>query len=544
MAARSILEVRDRFNRARQRKNLWNSILSDAYELFLPQRNLYFDTGSGDPTTTPGQRKTANVYDSTPQVSLMRFANRVQNDLMPPGKRVLSLEAGPLVPEELRDQVNDKLFQINEQMFAVMQGSNIDNAIGELLLDWGIGTGCLLTQAGDGVTTPLINYVAVPASTVLLEAGPWGTINGIYRELRVKLDDITGWWRDFKEPQEYGMIPANKRHAHELKLIEATYMVDETWYYDIIDPSIGTDGHRGVSRAMDGNPWVTPRYLVVAGETEGRGPAIQALPDAKVINKIAELFLKAASLRIQGVWTGVNDGVLNPNNVRVIPGAVIPVGSNGGARGPSLMRVDPPGDLNLAELSREELRNQIRQFMLDNSLPPEGGAVRSATEIIERVKQLAADIGAPYGRLYNELIVPLVQATLRAMKRAGLLDIMPKVNGLTVKVVVQSPLALEQNLNDVETLVQWLQVIGSIDPNMLRLGARIEDVPEWIARKMGVDPALFRTKGERIKLQQQMAAMAAQAQGIPTGGGPAPDAGVPQIPAGAGGAAAGLPLAA
>ena len=46
--------------------------------------------------------------------------------------------------------------------------------------------------------------------------------------------------------------------------------------------------------------------------------------DIKTLNKTLELLLKNASLAISGIYTAADDGVLNPNNIRITPGAIIP----------------------------------------------------------------------------------------------------------------------------------------------------------------------------------------------------------------------------
>ena len=56
-----------------------------------------------------------------------------------------------------------------------------------------------------------------------------------------------------------------------------------------------------------------------------------ALPDIKTANKVVELILKNASIAVTGIWLADDDGVLNPANVKLVPGSIIPkaVGSAG-----------------------------------------------------------------------------------------------------------------------------------------------------------------------------------------------------------------------
>ena len=79
------------------------------------------------------------------------------------------------------------------------------------------------------------------------------------------------------------------------------------------------------------------RYGKIAGEIYGRGPLVTAaISDVKTLNKTLELVLKNASLAIAGVYTAADDGVLNPQNIKIQPGAIISVARNGGPQGASL----------------------------------------------------------------------------------------------------------------------------------------------------------------------------------------------------------------
>ena len=40
---------------------------------------------------------------------------------------------------------------------------------------------------------------------------------------------------------------------------------------------------------------------------------------------LLSILLKNASLAISGIYTAADDGVLNPNNIKITPGAIIPV---------------------------------------------------------------------------------------------------------------------------------------------------------------------------------------------------------------------------
>ena len=98
------------------------------------------------------------------------------------------------------------------------------------------------------------------------------------------------------------------------------------------------------------------------------------------------------------------------------------------------------------------------------------------------------------------------------MTRRGLIKFPIKLNGRATKVVPTSPLAREQNINDLESAVQWLQIVQSIGPEVLFGTVKVEDFAEWSAEKLGVDLKLARDKGERQNLQNEIASLIAAAQ--------------------------------
>lgn len=507
----------------------WRSVRESAYELALPMRNPYSGTGEFKRKVS-GERKMNRVFDSTLMVATTRFAARLQSDLLPPFQRWGKLIPGAFIPQNAKAEVGKRLDGLTDVLFAAIHTSNFDLAVGEMLLDLAIGTGCLLVIPGDDETP--VRYVAAPQAQCALEEGPWGGINGVYRkhEIRMRLIEETYEAFDVKLPEGWEK-KAEKDPEKEVRVVEATYFdaKEDQWFYDVIIEgngqrgSRGTDPERIVEHTFAESPWVIARWIKVAGEVEGRGPVLAALPDAKTLNKLKELVLMNASIAVAGVWTAVDDGILNPYTIRIIPGAVIPVGRNGGALGASLQPLQSGGRFDVASLVAEDLIMSIKTIMMDSALPREEGPVRSATEIIARLKQLQADVGAPFGRLMSELVRPVIQKTLNVLAEKKIIALEPgqriKVNGGTVDVQLQSPLALSQNLSDVETAAQWMAIVQGMGPEAFALGVNIEDAPEWFAEKMGVDMRLPRTAEQRKALQQMIGAMAAQNGGTMAAGG-------------------------
>ena len=260
---------------------------------------------------------------------------------------------------------------------------------------------------------------------------------------------------------------------------------------------------------MKTSPWVVSRYMKVAGEIYGRGPVITALPDIKTLNKTKELLLKNAALAISGVYTAADDGVINPATIKIIPGAIIPVARNGGPQGESLKALPRSGDFNVSQLIINDLQQNIKRILLDESLPPDNMSARSATEVVERMKELSQNLGSAFGRLINETMIPLVEKILQVMDDRGLIDMPLRVNGLEVQVSPVSPLAMAQNMEEIQSIMQYAQITATFGPESqfaLKKGAAID----MIADRLGIPASLRYSPEERAQEMQKAAQMAEQ----------------------------------
>jgi hypothetical protein len=265
-----------------------------------------------------------------------------------------------------------------------------------------------------------------------------------------------------------------------------------------------------VFRRMDQSPWIVSRYMKIPGEVFGRGPLVTALPDIKTLNKTLELLLKNASIACAGVYTAADDGVINPSNIRIQPGSIIPVARNGGPQGASLAPLPRSGDFNVSQIVINDLRMNIKKQLLDDTLPPDNMSARSATEIVERMKELAQNMGAAFGRLITETMVPIIRRTLFIMDQKGMIQLPLKVNGLQVKVTPVSPLAKAQNLDEVNEVMQFFQIANALGPGGVA-ELKPDAIATFVGDKLGI-PSELRTSPQEKEaiIQQSMQMMSAQ----------------------------------
>jgi hypothetical protein len=192
-----------------------------------------------------------------------------------------------------------------------------------------------------------------------------------------------------------------------------------------------------------------------------------------------------------------------------MPGAIIPVARNGGPQGESLRPLPRAGDFNVSQIVMNDLRQNIKRILLDESLPPDNMSARSATEVVERMKELSQNLGSAFGRLINETMIPLVSKILQVMDERGIITLPLKVNGLEVKISPVAPLAMAQNMEDVQNILQYAQIAQQAGPAG-QTTIKVEEMMDYIAEKLGVPQSIRPTPQERMMMKQQMAQAAQQ----------------------------------
>ncbi len=516
MPRQNVERLNERFKKAWSKKQRWNDYLEDAYDYAMPNRNV-LDGGAR------GEDKMDRVFDSTAIESTQNFASTLQNKLTPPFEEWFDLTAGPLIPEDDQGKVNKRLNKISQLVQQVFNTGSFNQATHEFYLDLATGTSAMLVQEGDSMDRP-VKFQAVNQSTVAFEEGANNEIDSVYREINKKVRLIKQEWEDAELPKRL-KEKKDQDPDKKVKLREITYKAkredaagpnDLVWYYDVIweGGEDNDESTRIVERTMEDSPWIIARWSVLPGENQGRGPLMFALPDIKTLNKAVEMTLKNASLALASPYTVSDDGVTNPDNVEITPGALIPVGRNGGPNGPSIQPLETSRNFDIGQLVIEDLRMQIKKNLFDDSLPPQDlGTPRSATEISQRIAELQKQIGGSFGRLFKEFLVPLIQKVINILHKKRMIQLPVKVDTLGVRIQVTSPLARGQNLDDIQNVTRWLDTVSQLaGPQAAQMAGKMDNITSWLAKKLGVPDQLIRSEEEAAQLLSRLREASLQAR--------------------------------
>lgn len=563
MARKDIDTLIRRAKDAHQQKELWQDELEDVYDYAMPNRNLYDEEA-------PGDSKTEKIYDSEAIHSLKAFAARLQNKLTPPFEQWFDLKMGPQVKQQLKQiqqklrikgvpkqkaekivqreekKVKEKLQFISDMVTNVLNTGTFNSSIHELYLDLATGQGAMLVLPGKSKDRP-VKYTTVNRHDYAIQDNADNQIEFVCRKIKVRAPNIKKQWPDADIPKELKDKIDDGDHDDKIEFWEVTYEgqredssspLDRVWYYDIIWKG-GDDednNSRIVERQYEHNPWIIARWSKLATENEGRGPLLDALPDIRTVNKVVEFILKNASLAISGVYTVTQDNAVTPGNIKLEPGAFIPVNSNGGrGQGASIQPLQTGNDLEFGQLVADDIRERIKDALFNNSVPNQRGKTpNSAAEIVQRTEELQQQMKGSFGRLFKELLVPLIQRTIDILSSNDMIDIPIKIDTVGVKLVVTSPLAQKQNMEDVRRVARWVDMVMKVAGEQgLVSKVDVDAVIEYFADKFGVKQDFVKDEQDKRQMMQQMKKLAQraqqqqmqQAQGqapAPQGGGEAP----------------------
>lgn len=512
MSRATIDHIFARHAAARARRTPWERLWQDCYDHALPGRAGVVEAGPAGGIAAAAQAgppKFDRLFDGTAPDAVDQLAASLLARLTPPWSRWFGLCAGPDVEDSEKARVEELLQGMAETVQAQFDRSNFTVEVHQCFLDLvTAGTASLALEPAPLGAASALRFTAVPLAELTLDEGPDRRLDVTFRHRELSLPELRARWPkarlpravtaqvrdepDARWPVLEAVLPA--AIAEPLKAKKARRPAAHGGgyggyrYLAILDPDMGDADAAVLLQEADlaTSPFLNFRWLKAPGEVWGRSPVMKALPDIKTANKVVELTLKNASIAVAGIWQADDDGVINPANIRLAPGTIIPkaVGSSG------LTPLEAPGKFDVSDLVLSDLRQRIRKALLADQLGPPDSPQMTATEVLERAAETGRVLGAIYGRLQAEFLNPLTARALAILKRRGLVEDL-SVDGRLVDLQYRSPLARDQAKADVETFNLWARAIREMGPE----GIAAVDAPaaaRWMGRTLGVPAHLIR----------------------------------------------------
>ena len=248
-------------------------------------------------------------------------------------------------------------------------------------------------------------------------------------------------------------------------------------------------------------PYVVPRYLKTSSnEIYGRSPAMNALPDTKMLNTMSKVSIKAAQKQIDPPLMVPDDGFILP--IRTIPGGL------NFYRSGTRERIEPLniGANNPVGLQMEDQRRKaIRENFFVDQLMSIQGQNMTATEVMQRTEEKMRLLGPVLGRLQSELLQPLITRSFNLLMKNNKFPQMPEMLGdQDVEIEYVSPLAKAQKTQELSSIMRGIEIFGSMQ-NIAPVFdyIDIDGLVSHVKDVLGLPAKIMRSKGEVQKIQQE-----------------------------------------
>jgi hypothetical protein len=475
----SLEELHAHYRRAKEARASWETLWRDCLAYALPHR------AEGLGPSLPG-RAFDDLFDGTAPDAVQQLAASLMAELTPPWSRWFALVPGAAMTEPERAAAAPTLEAATRVLQAHLDRSNYAVELHQCFLDLVVlGTATLLFEEAPLGESSAFRFAGLPQAQIVLERDASGELRRHFRASRVDGATLRARFAAANLPREALVDESGAGSGPSFELIEAVYPQGAAYGYAAFLAD-RPDQAPLAAGTFEDSPFLSFRWSRSPGELYGRSPIMTALPDIRTANKVVELVLKNASIAVTGIWQADDDGVLNPANIRLVPGTIIPkaVGSSG------LTPLQAPGRFDVSELVLDDLRRRIRHTLLVDRLGPVEGGRMTATEALLRSKEVARLLSATYGRLQAELLRPLISRALGILRRRGEIpDI--RLDGRRTDLRLQSPLARAQGREDVENTLLWLEAVGAMGE---RAAATVDPVAaaRWLGETLGVPAELIR----------------------------------------------------
>ena len=378
-------------------------------------------------TYAPGTNINQDIFDSTAQLALPRFAAALDTLVTPQTNRWHQLQ--PLEKQLKRSAAVARFMSgLNDLLFSVRYSprAGFASRAFETYMSMGaFGNGVLYIHDA----RPGIRYISVHLSEIWFDEDHNGVIDTAYWVHEYTQRQAVQKWGD-KLPKEI-TDDAAKNPDRKVKFCKAVYPRAErnTARKDAKNmkfASVTFLCERGCTIVEESGyrtfPFAVARDVTSPREVYARGAAERALADILTLNEMSKTSLRYGQLVTDPPWMAADADSLDPFSVRngaINYGYLSPDGQE--RIKPLRPQGDPGFSLELADQRRQAI-NGAFLVNLFQVLVETGSDRMTATEVMQRVQEKGALLGPIGGRLRTEFLGPMIEREIDILFHAGVID--------------------------------------------------------------------------------------------------------------------------
>ncbi|MCR5564006.1 MAG: head-tail connector protein [Desulfovibrio sp.] len=519
-----------RYESLRNERAAYDTAWRDLAEHFLPTR-FKVDTDTSTPKPEILNRK---VVDTTGIIDMGTLAAGMQGGMSSPARPWFKLGLSGVDELGEDSEASAWLDEVTERMRILLHRSNFYNAAHALYGDLGtFGPGLLIETADwDG-----LHFRLIPCGEYVLDVDEKGDVDTFMYRTRMTARQILQKFEEKNIPAYVvtaAKTPSNVENWFDV--IHAVFPRSDRAYGSLKGKDMpwasvwwlrGGSAHTGVSKTavlresgFQDFPAFAPRWDTCGIDKYGRSPAMNVLPDCRMLQQMGATTLKS-------MHKAVDPPIIVPARAKAIevmnvPGGVTyfdPLDQN-------MAQIQPLHQVNpqLIAAAEEKIKN-VQQKVHDGlfadlfkMLIMDDRRQITATEIEAREREKLILLGPVVDRLDREFLSPLIKRTFSLMMQYDFLPEPPEtIAGADLKVEFVSVMAQAQKLVSTSPLDQTMVFVSGLAkgaPDVLD-NINTDVAVRMYADKLGAPASLLRSEEEVEVIRKQRAEaqqMAAQEQ--------------------------------
>lgn len=498
--------IKNKVKKLKGERGTWESHWQEIADHVNPRKNTIQNTKS------PGQKRTWQLLDNTGMHANEMLAGALHGLLTNPDLPWFEYTTGSLQLDN-QDDVRLWLQQTARDTHNVLNNTNFQTELHELYTDLtSIATACMFIEEDERF---IVRFSTKFIADYYICENNLGFVDEIYREWKWDANNIIA---------EFGIdnVPEKIKKAYEKKDDTKFTIIHAVYPKTMVDPK-STDSMKYISQYIlsDTNdevtsgeyqefPYVVPRWSKAPGEKYGRGPAMTALPELKVLNKMNETMLIGAQKLVDPPIQLPDDGFIMPIITK-------PGGINYRRSGNPEDQIKPIFNdtrIDFGYQAMGDIRKRVRDaFYVDQLKLAQDAKYMTATEVLQRTEESMRLLGPMLGRMQSEFLRPLIDRVFRIMWDRKLIAPPPEaLNGRKIDVRYNSMIAKTQRVNEGQSILRVIQGAApfmQIDPNVAQ-NFDGDAVVRILASTYGAPQEMLRSTKD-VKAMRDAQAQAAQA---------------------------------
>jgi len=506
----------------KQRASSFRTLWQDCANYILPRKaQITTKTAQGEPQTT-------RLFDTTAEESLIVFAAGLLSHLTPQGELWARIESSEA---DASDELKEWFDRESQALMEEVHSSNFYGALHECFISLGaFGTGAI--YLGEGERHYKLNFSEVVPGSYSIAEDNEGVVDTVFKEWR---------WTARQAEQQWGREALGKQVREALESRDGNQQDREFAFIHAVFPRALDEVQEG--DAVEGKrrpfasiyvcvedqavieesgyyemPYAVCRLMTSMGESYGRGPGTQILPEVKLVNEIERTITRSTELVVNPPWLMPEEAAYRPDNR---PGGITYWDASNPNNKPEQFR--STARIDLGEIKLEQKRERIRRaFYVDMfhmlNRPEVANKAKTATEVNAMLQEKMPSFSPIFYQVTMELLSSLLTRAFRIRVRGGRASEPPveiiEAGGADYKITFSGRIAQEIKAAQDRGTMQVLDLAGP----MAQLDPSVPYVVNWqnrfrsMARNWGLPVADLRSEEEVSEIMAAQAQAAQEAQ--------------------------------